>query len=178
MTCPSPTCIYKKTLVFKNAHSSENDRQVSHGLCRSKLSLAAPCNHFDTYLTCRAQSGRKLKHVEVSTILPTPKVRNFRFGPTVRSVQLIHYRHERFTICHIIYRDQENINMLRSVNLSRRAKAFWRSLDSPSPRNQTIAGFFPYSSYVVFVIDFHLVHEWTTRVLLQTFRFDDRVHCK
>ena len=54
-----------------------------------KLSLAHPCDHFDTYLTCRAQNGRKLQHVEISTILPTPKIRKFWFGHTVRFVQFI-----------------------------------------------------------------------------------------
>ena len=77
-------CAFLKTKLRIQTKMTAN---VSHGRCHSKLRLAHICAQFDTYLPCRAQSGRKLQHVEVSTILPTPKVRNFRFGPTVWYVQ-------------------------------------------------------------------------------------------
>ena len=127
------------TFDFKNTHSSENDRQVSHGLWRSRSTHAIiliPAWR-------RAQTGGSYSMLKIRPSCPPRKFEIF--GSVVRFALCTSCRHKIFTMCQAMYEDQENINMLGSYRSSRWASAFCRSLGYfVSINRQSLGYFFPY----------------------------------
>ena len=73
-----------------------------------KLSLAYPRGHFDTFLTCGAQSDQKLQHVEIWSKIHTSRIESFRLGSIIFDMYGSN-RHENFTIYPTIIYDNQKV---------------------------------------------------------------------